>query len=109
MKKLLAIIVLGLLWSGNAYAKKPIIQCTIKDGNIVVGKVVYDLNDSKRNFITEYSESVIRWNSYTNTGDKKIHFVNRLTGTYSITLIDPARKEHSFRGSCVKGSLKQKF
>jgi len=111
MKKLFLILVLGLLWGGSAFAnvKKPIIECTIKDADIIVGKVVYDLNDSNVNFLTEYNDSVIRWRSYTNSGDKKIHFVNRITGTYTITLIDPAGKEHSFRGECIKGSLKQKF
>ena len=46
MKKLLAIIVLGLLWSGNAYSDEKIltIQCQYDDPNLAIFKPIYTIN-----------------------------------------------------------------
>ena len=109
MKKLLAIIILGLLWSGIANAKKPIIECTLVDEGIVRGKMVYDLNDSKKFTITKYDSGQIKWYHFTDTGEKIENFVNRITGSYTIALVEKNGYKHRFTGECKPGSLKQKF
>ena len=45
MKKLLGIIVLGLMLSGNAYAKATFIKCTKDSGNRIF---IFEINDRKK-------------------------------------------------------------
>ena len=108
MKKLLGIVVIGLLLSGKAYTKDlPIIECSIiEDGN-VVGSQVWDLNSSLYN-IRKITESEILWTSYPEMGTKVFHTANRRTGYYSVKF-ESKTQSFTFFGKCKPGSLKKKF
>ena len=47
MKKLLSIVVLGLLLSGNAYAKDTLISCSA-DKNTIYPTFIFEINDRKK-------------------------------------------------------------
>ena len=108
VKKLLGIIVLGLLLSGKAYAKDlPILECSIiEDGN-VVGSQVWDLNSSLY-IITRITESEILWTSFPDKGIKVFHTANRRTGTYSVKF-ESSTQTFTWFGKCEPGSLEKKF
>tara|TARA_E500000178_G_scaffold279426_1_gene279210 strand:+ start:132 stop:461 length:330 start_codon:yes stop_codon:yes gene_type:complete len=109
MKKILGIVFISLLLIGNAFAKKPIIECSLVDGGNVVGKVIYDLNDSNKYKITKYDSGQIKWYHFADTGERMENFVNRITGSYTISFIEKNGYKHHFTGECKAGSLKQKF
>ena len=109
MKKILGIVFISLLLIGNAFAKKPIIECSLFDGGNVVGKVIYDLNDSNKYKITKYDSGQIKWYHFADTGERMENFVNRITGSYTISFIEKNGYKHHFTGECKPGSLKQKF
>ena len=79
MKKLLAIVVLGLLWSGNAYAEKKFLLC--KDKIIVPQN---DLSNSKNEFFP--SDGEVLTISY---GEKITKlWANNMSSIVQFTLID---------------------
>ena len=86
MKKLLGIVVLGLLLSGNAFADKPVIICSFLslEGKWL-GEHIFDLNVSNIYKITEYDSTGIRWYYFADTGEKLENSVNRLTGRIQYT------------------------
>ena len=92
MKKLLGIVVLGLLLSGNAYADNHIItiQCENNDPKLSFLRPVYIINLEKRTVVVgaskmgvaEYSETEIILVK-ANAAMSEIMEINRLNGRYT--------------------------
>ena len=110
MKKLLGIVVLGLLLSGNAFADKPVIICSFLslEGKWL-GEHIFDLNVSNIYKITEYDSTGIRWYYFADTGEKLENSVNRLTGRIQYTVIEKNGSKFHYRGICYPHSFGQKF
>jgi hypothetical protein len=136
MKKLLAILVLGLLLSSNAYAKETYLTCEsyrvvghYKNGGVsdepggdveldTVFKIntykerIYEFNKFSNNFIeqkdVDWSEAYISWE-----GDYEqyitVHKINRLDSTYIIRILynsDPTWKSVVTYSKCRVGKKK---
>ena len=65
MKKLLAIVVLGFLWCGNASSEIIKIDCTIKFNNGEVITNYFELNSETKNYYNEFEGDQIFWTSVT--------------------------------------------
>ena len=87
MKKLLAILVLGLLFSGKVYSEIIKIDCTVKfkDGEVVTN--YFKLNSETGNYYNEFKGDRIFWTSVTEVSGSKwmpiYHHVNRRSGVYT--------------------------
>tara|TARA_R110000851_G_scaffold109544_1_gene231921 strand:+ start:5583 stop:5915 length:333 start_codon:yes stop_codon:yes gene_type:complete len=110
MKKLLGIVVLGLLFSGNAFADKPVIICSFLslEGKRL-GEHIFDLNVSNIYKITEYDSTGISWYYFADTGEKVENSVNRLTGRIQYTVIEKNGSKFHYTGICYPHSFGQKF
>ena len=106
MKKLLAIIVLGLLWSGNSYAQETYLICSHKEGGSIT--LSFNIQDnSGKEYIG--GDSVIRY--VAEISDESLLFqlesgyrswnINRYSGAALLT--DDGQ---SIRWNCQKGSKK---
>jgi len=93
MKKLLSIVFLGLLLSGNAYAKNTYLSCE----NLIPHKVSIIINDkTKKLILSGVEREVVNWSRnfitfWQSDFDKKLSIKNnlfkpsvidRITGTY---------------------------
>jgi len=82
MKKLICILVLGLFWSGNAYAKnRPTLECVFNDADKTT--TIFDLNKYGNEDFWEENENEYVWASIIKAeGMKRIVIVNikRKTG-----------------------------
>ena len=124
MKKLLAILVLGLLFSGKAYSEIIKIDCTIKfdTGDIVTN--YFELNSETGNYYNEFKGDQIFWTSVTEVSGSEwmpiYHHTNRRSGIYTAGFGvstnkfpedgDPMVELVTERmGSCVKATSEQKF
>ena len=92
MKKLLVIVVLGLLLCGNAFAEKHIltIQCQDDDPNLSIFKPIYIINlDNKKVKVGASSMQVVKHNENkiilgkVNAGLSEIMTIDRITGLYN--------------------------
>ena len=116
MKKLLAIIVLGLLWSGNAYSDEKIltIQCQHDDPNLAIFKPIYTINLKTKSVkvgastmqVISYSDSDIILGKV-NPALSEIMKLNRLTGRYESNKTFYGKTKEDEKkiietGSCVK-------
>jgi hypothetical protein len=88
MKKLLAIVVLGLMLSGTANAEILKIDCTIKFNN---GKIVtnyFELNSETDIYYNDFNGDQVFWTSVTEMSKKEwmpiYHHVNRRSGVYTV-------------------------
>ena len=87
MKKLLGILVLGLLLSSNAYADILKIDCTVKFNNEQVITNYFELNSETDIYYNEFKGDQVFWTSVTEMSKKKwmpiYHHVNRRSGVYT--------------------------
>jgi hypothetical protein len=87
MKKLLAIIVLGLLFSGNASSEILKIDCTLKfnDGQIIPN--YFELNSETDIYYNDFEGDQVFWTTVTEMSKKEwmpiYHHVNRRSGVYT--------------------------
>tara|TARA_Y100000389_G_C17147081_1_gene357787 strand:+ start:230 stop:526 length:297 start_codon:yes stop_codon:yes gene_type:complete len=98
MKKLLAIVVLGLFCSGNAYSKDVFLACQgEQNSNIILNDIEKKLIvNNERMIIKEWSELKIVAINKKNT----VYVLDRVQATYSWAL----DKQY-----CVVGKLKPQF
>ena len=91
MKKLLAIVVLGLLWSGNAFADNHIItiQCKHDDPSLSFLKPIYVINlETKKVKVGATSMHVMKYDENkiilgkVNAALSEIMKIDRITGLY---------------------------
>ena len=116
MKKLLGIVVLCLLLSGNVFAEKHIltIQCQDDDPNLSIFKPIYIINlDNKKVKVGASSMQVVRYNENkiilgkVNAGLSEIMNIDRITGLYTSEKIfygstEEDKKKILSSGVCVK-------
>jgi len=118
MKKLLAIIVLGLLWSGNANADEDmlLIQCQSDDPKLSKFKPLYEIYPKTgkaragpiKYVINYFAEEGILISSVNDPVMESFIFFYRNTGKYKHTKNFPAKKEGGVEkqikefGTCVK-------
>ena len=81
MKKILGIVVLGLLLSGNTYAKEKILHCVatneLPDRSIIFDDETETLSVNGQNVeVTEWSKTMIKWKGSFKLGKS----LNRITG-----------------------------
>ena len=90
MKKLLAIIVLGLLWSGSAYAEVLVLSCKEVDSTNEAAEWIFDLK--KKTYTTvygaeidiAYTEEGIFFHTYLKDALVTTFHVSRLSGKATI-------------------------
>ena len=124
MKKLLAIVVLSLLWSGNASSEILKIDCTIKFNNGEVITNYFELNSETKNYYNEFEGDQVLWTYVTETSNNEwmpiYHHVNRRSGVYTAgfgvkTKKFPKRGDPMIEliaeriGSCKAATSKRKF
>jgi hypothetical protein len=124
MKKLLGIVVLGLLLSGSANAEIIKINCTVKfeDGQVISN--YFELNSETDVYYNEFSGDQIFWTSVTETSNNQwmpiYHHTNRRSGVYTAgfgitTSIFPEKGDPMVEliaeriGNCEKSASKLKF
>ena len=105
MKKLLAIVVLGLLWSGNAYAQETYLICSHKKGGSITlsfniqdnsGKE-YIGGDSVIRYVAEISDESLLLQA----GSFRSWEINKYSGAALLF-----SGGHTARWNCQKGSKK---
>ena len=92
MKKLLAIVVLGLLWCNVSVAKEIWLECIFNPGKghsgIVNTFIIDEANQTLimngvKKFVVEFDHRFIRFKSKAETEDTWISTLDRISGTYS--------------------------
>jgi len=104
MKKLLGIVVLGLLLSSNAYAEQiPKLICEVIEDGKVTSSVTHDFNNRLR-YNVNLSSNYIVYN-YTESNDDgndgKIEGeINRATGYWNTSITFDNDEKYAFTGKC---------
>ncbi|MDC1151860.1 hypothetical protein OAS95_04755 [Pelagibacteraceae bacterium] len=120
MKKLLAIVVLGLLWGGSVFASTIKLTCTVSDGSYSdtitlipsTKKVLAVFLNNRFISTTDYIEYPDTYSFSGHYGEDKIadynYTINRTTGVFNKVQIFSSTKEVlSDQGTCEK--IKNKF